>query len=328
MWQRHVRRTTINQNKQALHTDLEEHAAVRSFADAIIAEEDFDLAPGSEGYKRLCDHLNWVRLDALNVSQRRAQGNLQARTENPRLLRLEERKRSGHTDIPFSKLVERYMASWKAERNSDKQTNTEQQKQSTFKLFGGYWSNKPIRGVREQDVTAFRDQLKLLAPNWSRAPSSRNLSWAELLRDFGGHSTGLSHSTMNRHMATLQSLWEWASRRGHCEGDNPFSGFHTKLRGQNAQQPYRAWEDAELMVLFNPPPRRSDLLEVMLVGLFSGMRLNEIASLTWSHLRLGDARARSTARRSSGGSALIRSNARDRSSSSMAVVLRSKSAAT
>jgi integrase len=287
-WQRHLQRSAINKDAQAQHTDLDEYAMVKSFADAIIDEEGFNLVPGSDGYKRLCDHLNWVRLDALNVSQRRAQGNLEAETENPRLLHIEDQQRSGKTDIPFAQLVNRYMASWQAERTSGKQTNTPQQKLSTFKLFGGYWSNKAIRSVLEQDVTAFRDQLKLLAPNWSRAPSARNLGWAELIREFGDHPVGLSHSTMNRHMATLQSLWDWASRRGHCEGDNPFSGFHTKLKGPNAQQPYRAWEDAELAALFDPPPKRSDLLEVMLVGLFSGMRLNEIASLTWSHLRLGE----------------------------------------
>jgi integrase len=93
---------------------------------------------------------------------------------------------------------------------------------------------------------------------------------------------------MNRHAATLKALWEWAADRGHCEGRNPFAGFHRRLRmGVNVKD-YRPWDPEELQALLTPLPKRRDLLEVMLLGMFSGMRLDEAASLRWGQLREAD----------------------------------------
>jgi integrase len=190
--------------------------------------------------------------------------------------------------MQFSELADAYMRQWLAGTNSRKQTNTEQQKRATFRLFEGFWDNKPIRAVRQQDAAAFRDKLKLFDPNWARAPLARKMSWKQLVLTFGDRPRGLSDATMNRHMRALQSLWDWARRRGHCDGDNPFEGFHRKLRPGVNVDPYVKWEAAELQKLLNPPPKRSDVLEVIIVGLFSGMRLDEIASLTWGRLRTAE----------------------------------------
>jgi len=43
-----------------------------------------------------------------------------------------------------------------------------------------------------------------------------------------------------------------------------------------------------LKALWTPPPARSDLTEIMMVGMFSGMRINEIAALEWRDIREED----------------------------------------
>jgi integrase len=90
---------------------------------------------------------------------------------------------------------------------------------------------------------------------------------------------------MNRHATTLQALWKWGEERDYCEGRNPFVGFRKRLREGYNVQGYRAWETAELNKLLAPPPRRADLTEVILVGMFTGMRLDEIASLRGEQVR-------------------------------------------
>lgn len=73
--------------------------------------------------------------------------------------------------------------------------------------------------------------------------------------------------------------------RGHCSGANPFDGYFRKVKtGQNAF-PYLAWEAEELNRLLTPPPARQDLTELIVVGMHSALRLDEIASLTWGQLR-------------------------------------------
>jgi hypothetical protein len=81
-------------------------------------------------------------------------------------------------------------------------------------------------------------------------------------------------------MATLKTLWDWAARRGHCSGHNPFDGFHRKLRAGVNVDGYVAWETGELTRLFAKPPKRTNLRELTVVGILTGMRLDELASLT------------------------------------------------
>lgn len=188
-------------------------------------------------------------------------------------------------NLPFAELAEEFMKQWVAGRSNDKKTNTEQQKRATFSLFAGFFEDKPIRTVRNEDAAAFFDTVRLLDPNWARSPSARQLPWSKLIERFGGRSRGLADGTMNRHLQVLQELWLWSKKRGHCEGDNPFDGFRKKLRPGVNVKGYLAWEDEELRRLFNPPPKRSDVREVILVGMFTGMRLDEVASLTWGNVR-------------------------------------------
>lgn len=187
-------------------------------------------------------------------------------------------------ELSFAELGEEFVKWWKAQ-NGLKPSNTEQQKRATYSLFAGYWGDKPIRTVRREDAARFFDALRLLDPSWARSPAAKELSWAELQRQHGGRDRGLSDATMNRHAAALQALWRWAEERGHCAGRNPFEGFRKRLREGVNVRGYVAWEADELGQLFTPAPKRSDLTELMLVGLFTGMRLDEIASLKGNQIR-------------------------------------------
>lgn len=183
----------------------------------------------------------------------------------------------------FSELAAEYVKLWATQRGL-KESNTRQQKEATFRLFAGFIGDKPIRSVRRQDAAAFMDALRRLDPLWSRSPKAKGMTWAEIQRTYGGGAAGLSASTLNRHSTTLKDLWRWAEDRGWCEGKNPFDGFHEKLRlGKNALV-YLPWTMDELKILFDPPPSRDDVTEVMVVALHTGLRLNEIASLTLGHI--------------------------------------------
>lgn len=193
-------------------------------------------------------------------------------------------KRRRELEPTFSELAGDYVKWWKAQHGL-KPSNTENQKRATFHLFSSFWGDKPLRDVRREDAARFFDALRLLEPTYARSSAARELSWTELQRQFGGRDRGLSDATMNRHSQTLQQLWSWAEERGHSEGRNPFTGFRKRLKQGVNVNGYVAWEKDELEKLFHPAPKRTDLTEVMLVGMFTGMRLNEIASLTGNQVR-------------------------------------------
>lgn len=189
---------------------------------------------------------------------------------------------------PFNELADDYVRWWKAQGRLRGNTNTEQQKRATFALFGGFWRNRPLRDATRADAARFFDAVRLLDPAWARSPRGRALPWDELQRRFGGRPRGLSDATLNRHIASLQALWHWAAERYTYEGRNPFTGFQTRLRQGLNVHGYLPWEADELKRLLDPPPRRSDLTELIVVGMFTGMRLDEIASLRGEQVREED----------------------------------------
>ena len=188
----------------------------------------------------------------------------------------------------FRELAEEHLRLWRIAPGR-KETNTEQQKVATFDLFASYFGARPLRQVTRADASTFADALRQLDPNWARTGKAKDdspaLTWKELQRSFGGRDKGLSDATVNRHMATLTALWTWAETREHCQGPSPFQGHRRKLKDGRNKLGYVAWEAAELQQLFSPPPARTDLTEVMIVALFTGMRLNEIVSLTCGQIR-------------------------------------------
>ncbi len=188
----------------------------------------------------------------------------------------------------FRELADEHLRLWRAAPGR-KVTNTEQQKQATFDLFARYWGDRPIRDVGRADASAFIDTLRQLDPNWARTGSKAKraqlLSWTALVKEYGGRDAGLADATVNRHVATLSALWKWAEEREHCEGRNPFDGHRRKLTPGRNKHGYVAWEADELARLLSPPPKRNDLTEVILVAMFTGMRLDEIASLTFDRVR-------------------------------------------
>jgi integrase len=257
-------------------------------AAATLAREGFMSGAGEESDITWAGIVAEATVSAIDVENRRDGGELNAQPSSDFLQRARKAREAadaGIVDLPFTKLVKAYMRMWNAAKTNEKETNTEQQKEATYRLFGEFWRDKPIRGVKGKDAAEFRDAVKLLDPNWARSPKARTLHWDDLIVQCGNQEKGLAASTMNRHMRALQSVWDWAEQRGHCEGRNPFGGFSIRLKPGENTLSYRPWENDELAKLFEPPPKRSDLLEVMIVALFTGMRLDEIASMTWGRVR-------------------------------------------
>ena len=258
-----------------------------ALTERMLNNRGVDADRDAQWFKLMVHDVAKAVLDARDVGLRADEGALDPQPTTDvvkRALRLPENAPLSK-DIPFSELTGQFMKQWLAGRSGGKVTNTEQQKRATFRLFGGFFEDRPIRDVRHQDAASFFDTVRLIDPNWGRSPTARNLPWLQLIERHGNHDRSLSDSTMNRHLQVLQEIWRWSKKRGHCEGDNPFDGFRERLRPGINVNPYVAWELEELQLLLTPPPRRSDVLEVMIVAMFTGMRLDEIASLTWRQVR-------------------------------------------
>ena len=94
-------------------------------------------------------------------------------------------------------------------------------------------------------------------------------------------------STRRRKLSALRAFWEWmASRRYISRGSNPWQGFRLRDGDCHGDKPKkRAYTMSELEALFSGNPTYPALREVMVLGLYTGARINEICSLVHGDIR-------------------------------------------
>ncbi len=179
---------------------------------------------------------------------------------------------------PFSGTTARFLVEQKRKGNT---AQSIAQDGAVLRLFGDHVKDRPLSRIHRVDVAGFLDIVRSLSPAWGRSPKTKERSLKEIQALFGGVGGGIGQKTINRYVSTFTTLWKWAKTRGEVSGDSPFEGFNSAAPDNH----YRPFSVDELRSLFTPAPKNIHLLEIPLVGLFSGMRLNEICTLRWTDLK-------------------------------------------
>ncbi|BBE35389.1 tyrosine-type recombinase/integrase [Sphingosinicella microcystinivorans] len=180
---------------------------------------------------------------------------------------------------PFREVADRWFAAWKAAPDR-RISNTDVQYAASIRLFTEFWGARPLREVQQRDGAEFVELLRRLPPRYGRG-KLKNVPIRETVALFAGQTTGLSSAAIKRHLGVLKQIWEWAKPLGHCSGDNP---FQIKVAKQKVK-PSLAWESGDLSRLLASPPHRRDIYEAFHIALFTGLRINEVADMTWGQVR-------------------------------------------
>lgn len=99
--------------------------------------------------------------------------------------------------------------------------------------------------------------------------------------------SGWAYATKRRKLNALVALWEWlALRRQVPRNANPWRGFKlgTKRTASTPTRIKRPYTNDELIQLFSRRPVYAGLADVMVLGLLTGMRLDEICALRMADL--------------------------------------------
>lgn len=93
--------------------------------------------------------------------------------------------------------------------------------------------------------------------------------------------SGQSYNTQRRKLNSLVAFWNWLGYRKHIpRGFNPWRGFKlSKARTVKATPDKRPYNESELLKLFATPPEYRGLDDVMVLGLYTGARLEELCAL-------------------------------------------------
>lgn len=142
---------------------------------------------------------------------------------------------------------------------------------------------KTVRFQRRQAYRELREYLGGL-----RSPDAVSDELAAAYVDERLAKSPDSASTRRRKLSALSSFWEWmGSRRYIPRGVNPWKGFRLSHSDSERKTPKkRSYTVAELVRLFSGSPTYPALREVMVLGLYTGARIDELCSITQDDLRI------------------------------------------
>ncbi len=196
----------------------------------------------------------------------------------------------------FSNIVQRYIADCITDT-----PRTVEQKQATFLLFQDLQGDKRFREITATDAQAFKSAL-LQMPAHARKRIKTNSLKGIKISDIEG-AESLHYKTINGRLGNLRALFNWAERHGLIQGKNPFSGI--AIKGTKASSSKRSsFKSEEIKALFGSPLYtgckgekwaqrfesgdhviKDALYWIPFIGLYSGMRLNEICQMEVADIR-------------------------------------------
>ncbi|MBD5418323.1 MAG: site-specific integrase [Desulfovibrio sp.] len=182
-------------------------------------------------------------------------------------------------DIKLSKLIQRYCntqiadGAWKKDSLRDHQGRLE----NLIEIIG----DKEITQINREDMRRFRDILEKLPPSRKKSPKYRDKTINEILAM--DYENRLSVKSINIIVQSVSSMFEWAIREGVMQS-NPARGL-SKRDAEPDIEKREPFTNEEIQQIFYSgdftPNKFNNPADywVPLIGLYTGMRLEEICQL-------------------------------------------------
>ncbi len=154
-------------------------------------------------------------------------------------------------------------------------------------------SNRPIRAVSDADIRGIRDLLKRMPPNALKAKAAAGKTFSQLAAE-NEKGPYLAYATQEKRLRFFRTMLNWAAEEGYLD---TVPGQKVAVAGKKQKaQTGGPYSREDLQIIFSTPVYTGRASEaragtkgdhvfkdakfwVPLIGLFSGMRLGEIAQL-------------------------------------------------
>jgi integrase len=145
-----------------------------------------------------------------------------------------------------------------------------------------------IQQISRKKVSAYKQILIKLPPRYKTSKKYKDKSINQLLAMDVKET--LAPRTVNKHLGRVSTFFDWAKRNGYYEGENPASDMNVPLSADadDSRAPYSL---NDLTSIFSADGyvkdsfSRSYMFWTPIIGLFHGMRQNEIAQLHLKDIR-------------------------------------------
>lgn len=190
--------------------------------------------------------------------------------------------------LPLADVLSRYFN--EIDRTGALAAKTKGEKQDALALMAELTGDKPPAHMTKADAQEIKAALFKLPKNRSKNPKTRDLPLSEALELPGVQR--ISARTMNVYLGNMQHFCGWAVNNGYA-ADNVFHGLRLKPKGRAGSDGREAFSSDQLHLMFkhltDPESAlvRKDVHKwPALIGMFTGMRLNEVAQLEVQDIEL------------------------------------------
>jgi integrase len=179
---------------------------------------------------------------------------IDGRTLQPLILAEPAKAKTTTKGLRFSGAAEAYLKEQARDKDATIRQSTLKLHKKVFELFAAYSDDPPVDQVPRKVASGFLHNI--------------------------GTERAISNRTLRQYSVCLAQVFKWAKQAGHSDSENPFTGQTFRAPHDAGWQPY---EDDELKTLFSDSmfsrPIEAPLPWVMLIAIYSGLRLNEICQL-------------------------------------------------
>ncbi|WP_428570033.1 MAG: hypothetical protein ACP59X_10335 [Solidesulfovibrio sp. DCME] len=168
-------------------------------------------------------------------------------------------------------------------KNDNKRANTLAEYEKFFQLFVDITGDVDISMVDKSDIRKFREVLLKWPKNKNKIKRFRDKTIDEIINMDIPEEDSITEKTRRNYICALMSYWSYAEKMGYAE-DNPIKGFGVKISAIKVNKKIRPFDSIELNKIFSSSAY-DDTNEyayrywLPVIGLFSGMRVNEICQL-------------------------------------------------
>ncbi|MFA7537078.1 MAG: DUF6538 domain-containing protein, partial [Desulfuromonadales bacterium] len=191
------------------------------------------------------------------------------------------------SDLRLSRLISMYAAE---QATQGKWTaKTEQESREGLQLFLEVLGDVDASRITRQDMVEVLSKLRRIPVRRKQNPSYREKSITELVKM--NVPTPLSALTIQKHMVRISSLFKWAVRFEYID-KNPAEGLAPR-NDKMAHEARSLYSPEDLTALFSAlePYRKKDRPDrwwIPIIGLYAGMRIDEICQLCTADVRQMD----------------------------------------
>ena len=188
---------------------------------------------------------------------------------------------------PISKCIELYIG-----EKVDIRERSEEEIRFSLNFLTESFGDIPIGKITKEKSNLIKSNIKNFPKNKTKNPKYRDKDFHSILKMKIPQKDIIHITTINKHLGYLSSFMMWCVNNGYCDM-NPFIGMKIKQK-KSARDEGDRYSEKELKVIFskqnylhytNVETGRYANYWVPLIAVFTGMRVNEIASLYLDNVR-------------------------------------------